>query len=177
MRYRGQLIIGSAVILVGVLMLIGAVFDVDMGILCFPTVLILLGIWILVRPQMVRPGTGVAVRLLGDVRRSGSWQVTQEEFWVGIGDVRLDLTEAEVPVGKTTLRLYGFVNDVRLVVPEEVAVAVASSAFLCDARVMGRKTDTFLGTFFWQSEGYEAAERKVQLEALHFVHSLRITEA
>ncbi len=176
MRTRGQLIIGAIVILIGFLMLIGAVFDVDFGILCVPTILILVGIWVLVRPQLVRPGTGVAVRLLGDIRRSGVWTLADEEIWVGIGDVRLDLTEAEVPEGKTALRIYGFVGDVRLVVPEGVALAVASSAFVCGARVFGRKTDTFLGTFYWESEGYQEAARKIELETLHFIHTLRITE-
>jgi predicted membrane protein len=176
MRNRGMLVIGAALILFGFLLLIGAIFDVDVGILCFPTFLILLGIWILVRPQLVRPGTGMAARILGDVRRSGSWDVSEEEFWVGIGDVRLDLTEANVPEGKTSLRIYGFVGDVRIVIPEGLGVAVASSAFLCDARVLGRKTDTFLGTFYWESEGYQEAERQVQFETLHFVHSLRITQ-
>jgi hypothetical protein len=171
---RGQLIIGGAVILIGLLLLVGALVDVDVGVFCFPIALILLGVWVLVRPQLVAPGTGVAMRILGDVRRSGAWEVTEGEFWVGIGDVRLDLTEAEVPVGKTSLRIYGFIGDVRLLVPEGLGVSVASTALISDARVLGHKTDTFLGTFYWESEGFEAAERKIQVETIHFIVNTRI---
>jgi hypothetical protein len=176
MRNRGQLVIGGAVILIGLMLLVGALLDVEAGVFCLPVALILAGIWVLVRPQLVAPGTGVAMRLLGDVRRSGVWEVTEGEFWVGIGDVRLDLTEAEVPIGKTSLRIYGFIGDVRLVVPEGIGVSVASTALISDARVLGRKTDTFLGTFYWESEGFEAAERKVQLETIHFIINMRITQ-
>ena len=60
----------------------------------------------------------------------------------------------QLGIGKTSLRAYGFIGDVRLVVPEGIGVSVASSALISDARVLGRKTDTFLGTFYWESEGF-----------------------
>jgi len=174
MHNKGQIFIGILIILIGLMFLIGSIFDVDVGAFCWPIGLIALGVWLLLRPQLVSPDTAVRLKLLGDVRRYGDWEVADEEIWIGVGDVRLDMTSADVPVGETRLRVFSFVGDVILLVPEDVGVSVWSMAFVTDARVLGRRRDSFLGSFHLASDNYEAAERKVRLETTSFVANLRV---
>jgi predicted membrane protein len=177
MRNQGELILGVVVILLGVLFLIGNVFDVDVWALCWPIGLILLGLWVLLRPQLVGSDAAVRQKLIGDIRRTGTWQVTDEEFWIGIGDVRLDLSEAEIPPGETRLRVFGFVGTVRLIAPEDVGISLSSSAFVADVRLFGRKRDSILVPVHMTSDDYETAERKIRLETTAFVGDVRVRRA
>ena len=177
MQNRGQIIIGAAVILLGLLLLIGNLLDVDIGALCWPAGLILLGIWFLVRPQLVGPDTALRMRIFGPIRRVGVWQVTEQELWLFVGDVILDLAQAQVPVGETPIRVFAFVGNIRLYAPEDVGVAVSSIAFVTDARMLGQKRERFLAPAELVSDGYEAAERKVRLEAMGFVNDIRVRRA
>ncbi len=104
----------------------------------------------LLRPQLFDPNTPGQLKLLGDVHRRGAWQVTDEEIWTGIGNVRLDMTNADVPTGKTQIRVFNFVGD--------VGVWVSSTAFVTDARVLGQKRDYFLTSFELSSDNYETAQ-------------------
>ncbi len=176
MRNKWHIFIGGAITLIGLMFLMGSIFKVDVGAFCFPVGLILLGIFLLLRPYLLSPDESVLLRLLGDVRRYGDWQVADEEIWIGVGNVRLDMTEADIPVGETRLRIFGFVGDVRLLVPQGVGVSVSSTSFVADVRVLGQKRESFLMPIQFASEDYETAERKVHVEMGYFVGNLRVRQ-
>jgi hypothetical protein len=177
MRNQGQVLFAILIILIGLVLLLGNVFDIDVGALCFPAGLILLGAWILLRPRLVGPDTALWLRVFGPIRRRGAWQVADEEIWLFVGDVRLDMTQAEIPLGETRIRVFGFVGNVRLVVPEGVGVSVSSMAFVTDARVLGQRRDGFLVPVHLASDDYETAERKVHLETMSFVADIKVKRA
>ena len=177
MRNQGQLFLGGLLIFLGVLFLFGSLFHINVWAFCWPVGLILLGGWILLRPQMVTPGTPVRVTLLGSIARIGSWRVTNEEFWLFVGDAKFDMTRADIPAGETTLRLFGFVGDVALTVPPGVGIAVASTAFVTDLKILGRQAENFVMPYSFTSDDYATAERKVRLEVTHFVASVKVTRS
>jgi hypothetical protein len=173
---KPQVFIGAVIILIGVVSLIGTMFDIDVGALFCPVALIAAGVLLLLRPQLLDPGTPGQLMLLGDVRRRGVWGVADEDIWSGVGNVLLDMSGADVPVGETHVRVYNFVGDVRVSVPEGVGVSVSCMAFVTDARVLGRRRDYFLTPFELSSDDYEAAERRIRLDVLSFVGSLRVRQ-
>jgi predicted membrane protein len=177
MRNTRQIFVGIAIIVIGLIALIGSVFDVDLGRFLCPTVLILAGVWLLVRPRMASPGTAFTAKLLGDVRRSGEWQVAEEEITLGVGDIELDMARADIPSGETRIRASGFVNGVKLTVPPGVGVTVTSMAFLTEARVFDRQYTRFFAVSQFASEDYETAERKVHLDLTYFVADVKIRRA
>jgi predicted membrane protein len=177
MRNQGQIYIGAAIILIGLLLLIGNVFDVDVGALCWPLGLILLGVWLLLRPQLVGPDTALRMRVFGPIRRDGVWQVTQQEIWLFVGDVILDFTQAEIPPGETPIRAYGFVSSIKVTLPQDVGMAVSSTALVTDARMLGQKRESFLAPVELTSDDYETAVRKVRLETIFFVADVRVKRA
>lgn len=174
MRNRGQMIIGILFILAGLIFLIGRVLNVDVWALCWGLGLILFGVWLLLRPQLAGADTAVRQKLLGDIDRDGTWQVTDEEFWIGVGEIDLDMTRADIPMGETKIRVFGFVGDVDLRVPEGVGIAVSSTAFVTDARFLGRKRESIMYPFYQASDDYETAERKIRLEVTSFVAAPKI---
>lgn len=174
MRSQGQLIAGIAIILIGLVILFGNIFNINLWGICWPTALILLGLWLLLRPRMVSPGTHVSFVLIGDVNRDGAWEVIDEEFWMLVGDIDLDLTQAQVPVGETRLRVVKFVGDLEVLVPADVAVALDVHAFVSNVKAFGERSENFLAPVHLTSDGYAAAERRVRLDVLWFAGEVKI---
>jgi lia operon protein LiaF len=177
MRNQGQLVLALLVIAFGLALLFASVFDVNVWALCFATALILLGVWVLISPKLIGPDRNVRQKLIGDIRRRGVWDVTDEEFWIGVGDVRLDMSEAHIPPGETRVRVWGFVGDVRLSVPEDVGVSVSSTAFIVQVRFLGRKRESFLTPINLESDDVATAERAIRLETTSFISDVRINRA
>jgi len=155
MRNRGQLVVGVVIVLLGTLLLIGNLFHINPWAFFWPLVLIGLGVWMLLRPQTLRSDGRRKGKILGDICRGGEWQVRDEEFWVLIGDIKLDMTTAQIPEGETVIRTYGFVGSIRLRVPERVGVSVSSTAFITDARMLGHKQESLLSPLHQVSDDYE----------------------
>ena len=174
MKNRGQLYLGGALVIIGLLYVAGIIFDFDLGRIFWPLVLIAIGVWFLARPKIIPEGVAGHFRFVGNVRRRGAWKVEDEEFWGFVGDVLLDFMEAEIPVGETVFRNYGFVVPVKVYVPEDVGVAVSSTAFVTDARVLGEKRDSFLAPINISTANYETAEKKIRIEATCFVSEIKV---
>lgn len=169
MRTRGQLVIGSLILLAGVVLLLGNVFQIDFWAICWPLLLIIFGVWMLFRPRLTAPGPGLKIMPLGNIRRHGVWQLANEDILIFIGDVSLDLSQAEIPAGETRIGVYGFIGDVDLISPPDVGVAVSSMAFVTDSKLWGEKRDAFIAPVYRASEGYETAIHKVRLDCYFFI--------
>jgi lia operon protein LiaF len=113
---------------------------------------------------------------VGTVQRRGTWQVTDEEFYVGVGDVRLDLTTADIPEGETCIRVLVGVGSVSVRVPEGVGVSVSSTGFVVDVRALGRKQVGFFTPFEVTSDDYQTAGSKVHLETVSFVGDVKVRQ-
>lgn len=174
MRNRNLVIIGGAIVVFGSVLLLGALFHVDMGELCLPALLIVVGIYIIARPALVGSDTPWHASLFGPVRRDSDWPGKDEEIWLFIGDVRLDLPQAQIPAGETKIRVVSFIGDVRLRVPVGVGVSAESFAFISTIRAFGAKDESFVVPAHLLSEGYEAAERKIRLELFSFISEVRL---
>lgn len=177
MRNRGFIIIGGLLILWGGLILISDLLGIDFSMICWPIALILVGIYLLVRPRMVIGKSHVTFSPLNNTRRSGPWQAASEEIYTLVGDTRLDLTQAELPQGETVLRVFGFVGDIKLYVPADLEFAVSSWAFLNDAHILGQKSERFISPVEYSSAGYANALQKFRLETYFFVADLDIYQA
>jgi predicted membrane protein len=174
MRNRGQIIFGVFLLFIGFLLLVGNIFRVDFGIICWPSLLILLGIYLLARPTLRQSPGGINLQIFGDVRHSGEFELKNEETWQFIGNLRLNLAKATLPEGETTIRLYGFINDLDIYIPENIPLEVSATGFLTSSRIFGRKRDQFLVPLTYQDPGYGTAERKILLETIGFIIDLKI---
>ena len=171
---RGQLFIGGALVALGLILLLGKALQINLWGIFWPLALISLGVWLVMRPQLVPEGTVVHQRLFGDIKRTGIWDVTDEEIWMFAGDVKLDMTQADLPLGETHIRYCGFAGDISLRVPPEVGVKVSANMFAGDCKFMGEKQSTFLSPLRMVSDNYETAESKVHLESTSFASDIKV---
>ena len=174
MRRKGMLVFGGLLTLYGVLLLVGEVLHIDIGKLCFPLFLIILGLLLAFRPRLFPNRPDLRVLLFPDIRRSGQWMVKEDEILMFIGDINLDLSQADIPSGETTLHAYGFIGDIDIRAPADVGVSVASSAFLTSARLWNQKQNQFVSLLKKTSPNYAQAEKKFRLETVFFIADLRV---
>lgn len=174
MRNQGQFTLGVIVVAVGVILLLANLFNIDLGVICWPMAFILLGLFFILRPRMIDPETAVTQKFLGEVKRTGDWTVTDEEMWYLIADVDLDMTSANIPFGETRIRTLGFVSDIDLRVPKDVGIAITSTAFVNDIKFLGHKQETFLAPAHQETENYQAADRKIRFETTCFVGDITV---
>ena len=177
MKDRNQLIVGAGLILLGALVLISNLFHIDFGMICWPSFLILFGLWLLLRPRLMREGDRFDVRIFGNVYRSGTWSVANQEHWGFITDMNLDLTQSEVPEGESVIRINSFVGDVDLVVPQDMALSIRAKGFVTDVRFKGHRYGGFLVPVNVASENYNEASRRVRVDLACFVGDLKVRDA
>ncbi len=177
MRNQAQIIFGGIFIFIGALALLSNLFNVDFGNFFLPAILIFIGVLIIFRPRSLSAGTGFGLRFLGDVIRRGDWKVSSEEMWFFLGSLKMDMSQAEIPPGETSYRVISFIGDVRLVVPENVGVSISSFSFITDARLLGERFGGFVSPVEWSTDGYEEAEKKIRIERVSFLGSLRVLPA
>ncbi len=174
MDKRWALGIGILVIVYGVILLVGELLHIDIWAFFCPLLLIGLGVWLILRPRMLGSHGQVQSRILGDINRVGTWQVVPEEIWLGIGDVLLDFTEAQIPVGETTITIYGFVGDVKAYVPEGIGVRLYCSAFISDVKIFDGKESSIFMPVDRSTDGYATCPRKVVIKTNHFVVGVKV---
>jgi len=173
---RWQVLVGTVIVVVGLAFLLGAIFQVQVGAFCLPVALIALGAGLLLRPLWLDSGSTTRLVLLGNVRRGGAWSVSDGTIWVGVGDVRLDLTEADLSPGETRIRIVILIGDISLRVPEQVGLALSSVAGVADLRLLDRREELIFDGRRWASESYETAQRKLYLQTFSFVGSVTVRQ-
>lgn len=176
MRNQGQLIIGALLLFLGLMLLFGNFLNIDVWALFWPLALIFLGVYLLLRPRFSFQGVAPDLQVFGGIRRSGMWRVENDEIWMFVGDVRLDMTQAEIPTGETHIRVLGFIGDVDLTLPKEIGLSFSSAAFVTDAKVNGQKHESFLAPYRYDSPNYAALERKVRLETIFFIGDIDVNQ-
>ena len=173
MHSKGQAVFGVILLLLGLVFLAGQLFNINLWSLCWPVGLIALGVWLVLRPRLA-PGAGVEVMLFGDLDRYGVFPLNEQEVWTLFGDVRLDLTRAEIPPGETRVRVYGLIADVDLRLPADAGGAVYAAGLFNDAELFGRKLDGVFTPVEAASENYPEAERRVRLETYLAIGDIKV---
>lgn len=177
MNNKGQLLFGALLVIIGLMVILSNVFQVDIGAICWPTALILIGVWLIWRPKFDLGNGKVNIHPFCNIHRKGAWAVQPEEIWMFVGDVRLDFSQTEIPSGEIGFRIFGFVGDITLVLPADAHVSVSASAFLNDANIFGKKQDTFLTTLQYTTPEDPTNERSIRLETFFFVCDLDLVHA
>lgn len=175
MRNQGLVYLAVIIILFGVLLLIGNLFNINVGAFCFPLGLILLGIFVLIRPRTIAPDVYSRTILIGDFEKAGPGELTAEEYWGFIVDANYDLTKLDIPTGETVIRGFSFIGDVEIFAPADIGIAVDASSFVTTFKLDGAKgEDTLLSPFNWQSDGYKMAERRVRFDLTQFIGDIKL---
>ncbi|RUS45536.1 cell wall-active antibiotics response protein LiaF [Cohnella sp. AR92] len=93
-----------------------------------------------------------------------------------IGDTKLDLTRAQIPVGETRIYVSSFIGDVKVFVPNDfsVGVRVVSSSLIGDVTVMEQKRGGFFNQINLQSPQFEDTAKRIVIIVSTFIGDVRI---
>jgi predicted membrane protein len=171
---RSELIIGSIVLGLGIVLLLGEFFNIDVfGLLC-PAGMIGLGVWFIYRTQKKPLESDLNIKFVGKVQFDPESPSQQSETWGFVLDSRLDFREINLQEGETTLRIGAFVNDIKAKIPVDIGFAVYSAGFMTESNIAGDKQQTFFMPFSWQSNNYESSEKKINFKPTCFVSEINI---
>jgi predicted membrane protein len=167
-RFRsGELLAALILIVLGLLLLAGNLnlLRVDWSTLG-PVMLILFGAWLVWRAFQRNPYISGASYGFGDYRPDlAGKEIRNENFSHGLGDFDLDLTRATIPDGPSSVRASHGFGSLKIVVPRDLAVRVKASAGFGDVTVFDQKHEGIGPHIDFQSNGYAAAARKLDLAA------------
>jgi Domain of unknown function (DUF1707)/Cell wall-active antibiotics response 4TMS YvqF len=86
-------------------------------------------------PPARRSPTRWLVAVIGDVKRTGRWRLSEESVaLLGIGDLTLDLRGAEIEHPEPTITVVALIGDVTVVVPEGVGVEIGGVVLIGDRK-------------------------------------------
>lgn len=171
---RWQIILGIVLIVFGVFSLVETAFKIDLWRYLWPLVLVGLGLLLILRPRIAGSNVHVEMPLLGEFRRTGAWEATKHEIWWVVGTTYLDFTEAVFPEGDATIRVYGFVAEVKITLPEEVGLAVGASSFVTELKSPEGTEERIMNSIEYQSPNYLEAEKRVNLQTVAFVSEIQV---
>ena len=171
---RWQIILGISLIALGILSLLEVLFDIDFWRFVGPLLLIGLGVLLIFRPRFAGENVHVQMPILGDVRKSGAWEVTDHEIWMLAGTNRLDFTDAVFPEGDGRIKIMGFVADVKITLPDDVGLRIDSNAFVSELKGINGKEERIMSTLVYQSPNYTESQKRVNIWTIGFVADIKV---
>ncbi len=178
---NGKVWVGIILILLGSLLLLEHTGVWDFSEVFheyWPVLLVLAGVWLLVRrsrerpdrPVAAPPGGGETSELLQESNTFGDivLRIASKQFQGGsvsgvFGDIRLDASEAELVEGEQTLTVNGVFGDVRITLPRGIPAAVNSSTVFGHVEVFDTRQGGVSPALILESPGYAAATRKLRV--------------
>lgn len=152
----------------------------------WPLLLIVLGIYIILRQTgrvgPLRTGGGMSGEtidhIIGDVRLGGPGTTARSSNVLSIiGDVDVDLRQAAIPDGETTIHVRSLIGDIDIMLPTDVAFFAGASVVIGELRVMDQRRDGFLLDLSSSSPDYATATRKLRIEVDMFIGDAMIVRA
>lgn len=126
------------------------------------------------RPHVRKGSTYV---LLGEIDQPGeTFTLENTEYQVGIGSIDLNLTQVVLPDREVTLRTTGFLGSVNLYLPADVPVCVTGTVQIGSLDILGTQETGFFKRMKVQSEGYEAATKRLMIRASQVIGEVRIIQ-
>ena len=126
-------------------------------------------------PESTSPGRARYSKFIGDMFIDCNG-VDLQNIEIGnfLGDVEVKLHGGKLAPGLNRMIISGFIGDVRVLVPEGMAIFAQSSNFIGDIEMMGRRSSGFGNSLDAQSANYSEAESKLYIASNHFIGDVRV---
>jgi len=102
-------------------------------------------------------------RTFGHVRSAGEWRVDDAVIRTIIGDIHLDLRNAQLPEGETELTLLCWLGTLHVRVPAHVGVDVQAQAFVGTVEALGAREEGVIRDIHVQTDDFDTAQTRLRL--------------
>lgn len=96
------------------------------------------------------------------------------EISAGIGDLELRLKGARLNASLNRIVISGFIGDVRVYVPRDMAYSATCSNFIGDVEIAGKNATGFGNNISTFSTDYDTAPQKLYIAANSFIGDIRV---
>jgi predicted membrane protein len=96
------------------------------------------------------------------------------EVSIFIGDLQVDLRGGKLNPGLNRMIVSGFLGDVIILAPKEMAVFTHCSGFIGDVDLLGKRTSGFGNNVESQTSTYDTAESKLYIAVNSFIGDIRV---
>ncbi|MDA8345569.1 MAG: cell wall-active antibiotics response protein LiaF [Thermaerobacter sp.] len=93
-----------------------------------------------------------------------------------IGDIRLDLSQEQLPEGETPYDVSALIGDITILVPQDIAITVDADVSVGDLNIFGRREDGIGRHIHYESPNYAEAARKVKVHAHLMVGDITVQQ-
>lgn len=175
--------IGIYLIALGVVLLLDSTGAHPIGVSgavgsAFGLAFLALGVLAFLAAWRVRRFSRQMRRAVGHVRSSaGGWAVADDAVISTIvGDIALDLRDAELPQGETELALFCWLGTIQVRVPRDFGVDVTAQSMVGSVDILGRREEGVVRDIHVRSDGYEQQPRRVKMRLSTFVGELMVVQ-
>lgn len=116
-------------------------------------------------------------RAFGHVHSAGEWRVDDAVVRTVIGDIHLDLRDAELPEGETELTLLCWLGTIQVRVPSHVAVDVEAQTFVGTVDVLGVREEGVIRDVATRTYGYERSTHRLRLRLSTVIGELLVVRS
>jgi predicted membrane protein len=168
---------GLILIIIGLILLF---HNLDVAVFHFlwPLAIVAVGVYIIWRASVKRQDAGATIHETGFIGDYNLGKMTGELDQTSIshfiGDVKLDLTGATLKPGTTTLRLFTFIGNVRVVLPERMPVEIDGTSFVSDMEMLDRKKSGVFPTLKAKTADYDTAPNRLHIACTNLVGDITV---
>jgi len=146
----------------------------------WPSILIIIGIGLLVRATRPRADESFIryhhSRIFGDRMYEPTGEIDGASFKHFIGDLELNLTQANFKPGENRIHTSIFIGDLKAFVPKNVALKTNLSIMLGDISVADSAESGFGPSKEYISPNYETAEKKLYIFGRAFIGDIKVRQ-
>ncbi|TFB22082.1 hypothetical protein E3U55_07205 [Filobacillus milosensis] len=113
--------------------------------------------------------------LISDLNFSAdNWKVKDMDIWTGIGDLNFDFSKGYIPNQETKIRLRGYIADIQMKLPENVAYRIYANINLGEVTIFDEERSGFGSSISYESENYETATKKIEFHLDYKIGDIKI---
>lgn len=113
--------------------------------------------------------------LIGSSLLTGSrWELRDLDIWHGIGEVKIDLSRANIPDSKSTIIINGWIGDVDIFVPYDLDVSIIARVGVGEIKIFGNKESGVNQSTAVETNGYRKEIKRVELVVNLFVGDIDV---
>jgi len=183
-KFGRNRIVGGLIIAVGALILIDNIFGGfdfwDFIWKLWPVALIVPGVYIIKNQRRIRgdieSGDFTSEnRLFGDLDISlRGKEIADCHFSTLIGDIKIDLTSAELKTGENKISASSLVGDIRIKTPDHLPIKLSSRSIIGDMRFEDLRRDGFFQKLDHIDDNFGSSEKKLSLTVNGIIGDLNV---
>jgi predicted membrane protein len=129
----------------------------------FALLLIALGVLAVLASLRVRRFRRRLRRAIGHVRSAEGWSVNDGVIQTVLGDIRLDLRDAQLPEGETNLTLLCWLGTIEVRAPAGVGLDATAQAIAGTVDVLDQREQGLIRDIHVRTPDFDAASRRLNL--------------